>query len=174
MPVDTLYQDDIVTWAEQQGRAIRDLARTRPELSNVIDWENVAEEIETLGRSELKGVASHLRNALAHILKEACDPGALSRMAWRGETQTSLREVREDFLPSMRQHLDFSLIWKKAFGHAADSLRLYGVNIPPGVPERPPFGLDDVLASEFNHERGVAILTEAMAADHDTTRGTRP
>ena len=173
MPADTLYEEDIVTWSEQQARAIRDLARTRPELSNVIDWENVAEEIETLGRSELKGVSSHLRNALAHILKEACDPGALSRVAWRGETQTSLREARDDFLPSMRQQLDFSLIWKKAFGQAADSLTLYGVSIPPGIPEHPPFGLDDVLDSEFNHERGVAILTSVMAASKDTTEGTK-
>ena len=46
----SLYDDDTVTWADQQVAALRSLA-TRPELSNVLDWDNVAEEIEGVGRS---------------------------------------------------------------------------------------------------------------------------
>ena len=41
----SLYDDDIVTWAEQQAAAVRALA-SRPDLSNALDWENVAARFE--------------------------------------------------------------------------------------------------------------------------------
>ncbi len=46
----TLYDDDIVTWADEQVAALRALA-ARSDLSNAVDWENVIEEIESVGRS---------------------------------------------------------------------------------------------------------------------------
>jgi hypothetical protein len=171
MPADTLYEDDIVSWSERQAQAIRELARTRPELSNLLDWENIAEEIETLGRSEWKAVASHIRMALAHILKEVCDPAALSRLAWRGETRTALRDAREDFLPSMRQHLDLDRIWKRAFAEAVDALQPYGVRIPPGIPERSPFTLDALLSPDFDPTQGVLDILEKIDQNHVNNRG---
>lgn len=171
MPADTLYDEDIVTWAEQQAQAIRELARSRPELSNTIDWENIAEEIETLGRNEWKGVASQLRVALEHVLKEVCDPGALSRMAWRIETRTALREARDDFLPSMRQHLDIDRIWERAFARAADALQPYGVRIPPGIPEQSPFRIDELLSPDFDHIEGVRIVMKAIERHQIITKG---
>jgi glycosyltransferase involved in cell wall biosynthesis len=41
-----LYEADIAAWAEQQADALRRRA------ANEIDWENVAEEIESLARSD--------------------------------------------------------------------------------------------------------------------------
>ena len=170
---DTLYDNDIVTWAEQQAQAIRELVRSRPELSNAIDWDNIVEEIETLGRTEWKGVASHLRVALAHILKEVCDPGALSRMAWRVETRTALREARDDFLPSMRQHLDVDAIWKKAFAQAIDALQPYGVRIPPGIPERSPVRLEELLSPDFDHSQGVLAVMKRIDPNLTITKGNQ-
>ena len=46
------YNDDLVLWAEDQAFALRNAARVVPNLA--IDWENIAEEIEALGRSELE------------------------------------------------------------------------------------------------------------------------
>ena len=48
----TLYDDDIVTWAEQQAAALRELA-AKPELANAVDWENLIEEVETLGAQRM-------------------------------------------------------------------------------------------------------------------------
>jgi uncharacterized protein DUF29 len=101
MDAATLYRDDIVTWAEQQAAALRELA-VRPGLSNAVDWANLIEEVECLGRSEWKGVAAQIRNALAHVLKGYCDPDSLSRLKWAVETGNSLREARDDFRSSMR------------------------------------------------------------------------
>ncbi|PTM41223.1 DUF29 domain-containing protein [Bosea sp. 124] len=166
MPADTLYEDDIVTWAEQQAQAIRDLVRSRPELSNTIDWENIAEEIETLGRSEWKAVASKLRVALEHMLKAYCDPNALSCRVWEGETNRALVEAREDFRPSMRQYLDMQAIWSSAFRFATDSLRPYGVRIPPGLPKESPFGLDELLNDRFAYQNGLETLDRLFPSNH--------
>jgi len=53
----SLYDDDIVTWAEEQAAALRALG-TRSDLSNAVDWANVAEEIESVGRSHLRACSS--------------------------------------------------------------------------------------------------------------------
>ena len=75
MDAATLYDDDIVDLGGAAGGRPARLA-ARPELSNAVDWENIIEEIECLGRSEWKGVESQLINALAHILKGFCDSGS--------------------------------------------------------------------------------------------------
>lgn len=65
----TLYDDDILLWSEQQAAAIRRLAPTRRDLPNELDIENVAEEIESVGRSELAAVESHLQLIFVHLIK---------------------------------------------------------------------------------------------------------
>ncbi len=175
MDAATLYDDDIVTWSEQQAEALRRLA-AKPDLSNLVDWDHVIEEIECPGRSEWKGVASHLRNALAHILKDVCDPDSLSRQAWSVETNNALLAARDDFCESMRRHLDIDQIWQKAFGQAANSLEPYGVIMPPRIPPASPFSLDEILDTAFNHETAVSKLhrrlTDPSAQDLGTRQGT--
>lgn len=170
MPADTLYEDDIVTWSEQQARAIRELVRTRPELSNAIDWDNVVEEIETLGRNEWKGVASKIRVALAHIIKAVCDRESMSVRAWSHETLQALSDARDDFRPSMRQHLDLQAIWAKAFQQAAYSLRPYNVTIPPAIPKTCPFTLDEILSENFDPDQAVIVLHEHTTGLHNSQR----
>ena len=65
------YDDDIVLWSEQQAEIIRRLSATRRDLPNELDVENVAEEIESVGRSETAAVESFLRLLLLHVIKIA-------------------------------------------------------------------------------------------------------
>jgi Domain of unknown function DUF29 len=51
--LDPLNDDDILLWSEQQAAAIRKLGTSRRDLPNEFDIENVADEIESVGRSEL-------------------------------------------------------------------------------------------------------------------------
>jgi hypothetical protein len=80
----TLYDDDILLWSEQQAAAIRRLGRTGP-APNDLDVENVAEEIESVGRSELAAVKRYLRLILLHLVKLAPEGDATSAAHWRGE-----------------------------------------------------------------------------------------
>jgi hypothetical protein len=58
------YDTDILVWSERQGELLR--RRAARELINEadLDWPNIAEEIESVGRSQLSAVRSLLRQAL--------------------------------------------------------------------------------------------------------------
>ena len=68
----SLYATDIVAWADRQVEELRRLADAG--VTNSVDWANVIEEIESVGRSEWSGVRSQLIHALSHIIKGLCDP----------------------------------------------------------------------------------------------------
>ena len=62
------YDTDILTWSERQA-ALRRRVEAGEKVNDQVDWENVIEEIESVGRSELHDVESLLTQALAHMLK---------------------------------------------------------------------------------------------------------
>ena len=45
-----LYEEDFVRWTEQQSHALREAARLGTNV--LLDWENLAEEVESLGASQ--------------------------------------------------------------------------------------------------------------------------
>jgi hypothetical protein len=72
-----LYDTDSAAWAEQQADALRRRA------ANEIDWENVAEEIESLARSDRREIRSRLVVICEHLLKWSYQPDHRSG-SWRG------------------------------------------------------------------------------------------
>lgn len=63
MPVHTRYEHDIVAWANEQARLIR-TGRL-----DLLDLVHIAEEIEDVGKSEQRELASRMAVLLAHLLK---------------------------------------------------------------------------------------------------------
>ena len=162
----TLYDEDVVAWAEEQVAALRALAAKSPELSNTVDWANIIEEIESVGRSEWRAIESNLTQALAHILKGFCDPDSLSRLSWSVETGNFLQEIRKDFRNSMRRRIELDEVWRAAFKIAARELSAYRIAIPPGIPVSCPFALDDVLDETFAYDVAVHHLHSLIEARH--------
>jgi hypothetical protein len=100
---DKAYDTDLALWAAEQARALRDAGRAGTNLP--IDWENVAEEIESLGKSQGRELASRIRTILVHLLKLQTSPAADPRAGWR-ETIVAQRSEVEAVLedsPSLRQ-----------------------------------------------------------------------
>lgn len=60
---DTLYECDFAAWSMEQARALRAGAY------DTVDWENVIEEIETLGRAERSALRSAIGLILEHRIK---------------------------------------------------------------------------------------------------------
>jgi Domain of unknown function DUF29 len=75
----TLYETDIVAWAEQQAAALRVISSSPAGRSNAVDWQNVVEEIESLGRSQIRAVESKLTLIFVRLLKIVSDPGRFRR-----------------------------------------------------------------------------------------------
>ena len=74
-----LYREDAWTWAQEQADALR-----RRDVG-AIDWENVIEEIEAVGRREMRGWVSHCAKAVSHLLKIEHSRSAEHLDHWRRE-----------------------------------------------------------------------------------------
>ncbi len=158
----TLYDDDFLSWTELQAAELRKLA-ARPELSNAMDWDNLIEEVESLGRGELSGVKSKLVRALEHLIKAYCDSQSRSKDGWATEVTYFLAEAREDYRPSMKQRFTVDELWQKAARSAFEVLRIYNIHIPPGIPSVCPFTVEQLV-----DER----MTFQIALDHlSVTKG---
>lgn len=81
------YEQDFFLWSREQAEALRIAARSGTNLS--VDWENVAEEIESLGRSDRNEISSRIGTIIEHLLKLQSSPAVDSRPGWR---VTILRE----------------------------------------------------------------------------------
>ena len=157
----SLYADDIVTWAEEQAAALRALA-ARGDLSNVVDWENVAEEIESVGKSHVRAVESLLIQTLAHLLKRASAPLAPATLHWREEIATFQITACNAYEPSMRQRLNWERIWKGATAAAGAGLAAYGNALLPGLPRTCPIDSGDLLAEEFDIDLALRTIAGSI------------
>jgi hypothetical protein len=63
--IDTLYDDDFYAWTQEQAALLRRL----PVIGNRLDAELIAEEIEDLGRSEVRTAQSLCEHIIEHLLK---------------------------------------------------------------------------------------------------------
>lgn len=60
----TLYEEDYFAWLREQAAALRRLAQDRRDLPNDLDVNQIAEEIEDVGKSEFRSTRSFIRNIL--------------------------------------------------------------------------------------------------------------
>lgn len=138
----SLYDDDILEWSERQARLLRDLAAGRPG-NEAPDWANVIEEIESVGRSELNAVRSLLVQAMRHNLK--CEAWSLASAVpqWRAEARAALGDAADAFAPSMRQHIDMAVPYRRA-------LR----GLPESIDGQPPLPVPDACLATLDELLG--------------------
>jgi hypothetical protein len=98
----SLYEEDILLWSEQQAEIIRGLGRARRDVPNGLDIENVAEEIESVGRSELAAVESYIELIFLHLVKLAVEQDADSARHRRSEIAGFHSNMKRRYAPSMR------------------------------------------------------------------------
>ncbi len=101
----TLYERDTVAWAENQAAALR--AAARGGSNQVLDWENLAEEIEDLAKNLRTGVKSQISRIIQHHVKLACSPAADPRRAWRRTIRQARDEIERilEESPSLRSQI---------------------------------------------------------------------
>src|SRR5437762_10825847 len=88
----TLYDADFFAWTKQQAKALRAAARNRSNLP--LDWKNLAEEVESLGRSDRRELRSQLNRIIQHLVKLQFSPMRDPRRGWY-ETLTEARTQAE-------------------------------------------------------------------------------
>lgn len=139
------YERDFYGWALEQGALIR--AGRLDE----VDLENVAEEIESLGRSEFDKLVSFTRLVLLHMLKWEHQPNLRSR-SWALSIETH-RDHARDILeenPSLKPRIDEALAraYRTARWEAMRETGLAGSVFPRTCP----FTWDEMLTRPYLFE----------------------
>lgn len=154
------YDADILLWSERQAALLRELKARARDLPNQLDLENVAEEIESVGRSELAAVKSHLRNILRRLAKAASKPDTDLALHWMSEIRTFRADLADRITPSMRQNIDLQKLWAQAKKDAAADLGSYG-EAPPPLPDACPLELGELASEEFEPQTALALFVRA-------------
>jgi hypothetical protein len=140
----TSYDKDVILWSQEQGRLLR--ARRFAEL----DVEHLADEIEDVGKSEKRELASRMAVLLAHLLKWARQPTARTnsrrstivvqrkRIALALKATPSLKPAMRDPVWQEDTWLDAVAQAQKETGRAAEHL-----------PEACPWTMDQAADQDF-------------------------
>jgi hypothetical protein len=140
------YDTDILTWSEHQADLLR--RRAAGELVNEaeVDWPNIAEEIESVGRSQLSAVQSLLRQVPIHMLKAEAWPLSREVPHWRAETRRFRDDAAEAFTPSMRQQrINLARLYVQALRATPETI---DGQAPLPMPESCLVTLDDLLSDD--------------------------
>ena len=134
------YDSDVYEWTKEQADALRRRA------ANELDWDNLAEEIKSLGISNRHQVKSRLEILILHLLKWKYQP-EWQCGSWRGsirEARHRIEMVLEDS-PSLRplpaEYLPRAYAWARQ--KALDETGLYR------LPDICPWAIGQILDSDF-------------------------
>lgn len=139
---DTLYERDFHAWLMDQAERLR--ARSH----NDIDWDNLAEEVESVGRSQKREIVNRLALLIQHLLKWQVQPGRRSE-SWRitiSEQRTFIPGILKDS-PSLKRYPGqvFKNAYEDGRRRAIDETGLQA----SAFPAEPPFTVEQALDSRF-------------------------
>lgn len=139
------YDSDFYSWSQEQGRLVREGRWSE------VDRENVAEEIESLGREQFNKLESAIRVLLLHILKWDHQPARRSR-SWSVSIATQrihLEDVLNDN-PGLKPRIG------EAIARAYRITRLEAMNETglkkSAFPDICPYSYDEITKRAFEYE----------------------
>jgi hypothetical protein len=154
----SLYQTDYYAWTKDQAAKLRALAAAR--VNSTLDLENLAEEVESLGRSDLNTVRSQVRRIIEHLLKLQFAPSMPPRDDWRHSVAQARDEVEDHITASMRPDVaaDLAKLFGRARRDASLGLRRHAEReAAQALPTTCPYSLDQIVSHDWypNNRHGI-------------------
>ena len=139
---ESLYEEDFYAWTQQQAELLRRL----PAVGNEIDLEHIAEEIEDLGRSDLRAAQSLCEHIIEHFLK--LEYSGLEQPAdhWRDEIVEWRLQLDKILTRSIEAKLDVAAQYRAALR----LLRRLERDVPgltSHVPRECPYTLEQIVSA---------------------------
>lgn len=129
---DSLYETDYFLWLEKQAIAIR-----KRDVGG-LDWDNLLEELEYLGREQVNAVNSLLKQIIIHRLKLDYISEIYSRHHWKCEINAFIDDLEDKLTNAILNKVD----QKKPYTRARRAvLEQYNVNLPQNCP----YSLDELM-----------------------------
>jgi hypothetical protein len=148
MPDGPRYDDDLFAWTQHQAMVLRTMAVT----DNRFDRENVAEEIESLGRSDRDAVRSQIRRIIEHLLKLAYSPGQEPRFDWMASIAEARAALGDKISATLRQDAEAMLakLYRDGRRQAELSLRAHGEDrAAEALPQACPYSLEEICREDW-------------------------
>ena len=138
------YDSDFYTWSQEQGRLVREGRWSE------VDRENIAEEIESLGREQFNKLESAIKVILIHMLKWDHQPERRSRswaLSIKGQ-RIVMRKVLKDN-PDLKPRIGEAIAgaYEEACVDAANETGLAEKAFPPTCP----YSRDDITSRAFQY-----------------------
>ncbi len=136
------YETDIVAWANEQARLVR------TGQFELLDVKHIAKEIEDVGKSEYRELASRLVTLIAHLLKWHFQPERQD-CSWQNTIRHQRRAIQFHLkqAPSLKAKLDdtewLEIIWGDAIYQASEETGL------DNFPETILWSIKDILTAEW-------------------------
>jgi hypothetical protein len=138
----SLYEQDFHAWAMEQASLLR------AGKFGCADIDNIAEEIQSIGRSEQRELVDRLIVLLVHLLKWQLQP-ALRGNGWRltikAQRRGLMRHLRDN--PSLKSRLDLAM--PDAYGDARIEAERETGLAAETFPEACPFSFDQAISDGF-------------------------
>jgi Domain of unknown function DUF29 len=161
----SLYQTDYYGWTKQQAAELRKLAAAR--VNTTLDLENLAEEVEGLGTSQLSGVKSQMRRVIEHLLKLEYSPGVEPRAGWRRTILEARDEISDDLTATLRRDAEaaLGLLYVQSRRRAKIALTEHGEReVAQALPADCPYSFDQIVSHDWYPASRHGIVDEVMDA----------
>ena len=136
------YETDVVAWANEQAWLVRN------KKFELLDIEHIAEEIEDVGKSEQRELASRMAVLIAHLLKWQFQP-KYQGVSW----ERTIKEQRKSLafhikqVPSLKSKL-LNSDWQDAVWADAVTIAIRETGIE-NFPETCPWTIDNILSHHW-------------------------
>ncbi|MGB5592635.1 MAG: DUF29 domain-containing protein [Crocosphaera sp.] len=120
-----LYETDFVEWTIKQAQALND------HNIKALDWDNLKEEIEDLGKEQINAVHSFLKQIIIHRLKLDYSNEILSRGHWIDEIDDFQDEIERRLTKTLLNKINIQPEYERA---KRKVLKVYNINLPDQCP----------------------------------------
>jgi hypothetical protein len=143
------YDRDFFAWTQQQAEFLRREAILRP--GTDLDLENLAEEIESLGKRDRRALTNNVARIAEHLLKLQYSPATDPRPGWESSVDVHRSKARKILAdsPGLRSDLQATLGESYDDGRRRAARALRGEIDPKALPERCPYTVDQILDHDW-------------------------
>jgi hypothetical protein len=137
-----LYEEDFYSWAFLQSNLLRE------KCFDDLDFLNLAEELEDLGKRHYEQLESHFMQLIAHLLKWKVQHWKRTN-SWRATIRVQRKSMAKllERNPGLKSRLDEAL--QESWDQARD-LAIMETDLPDDkFPEHCPFSLPEVMDQDF-------------------------